>query len=83
MADVKSTSDVHVSDEEYLHYFNNSFIHSGYFYSASSPPLKFTTTRRRSRHSTDTVPEFHAEAPHATVSDGLAQGEVPTLRIER
>src|SRR6218665_3428592 len=51
MADVKSTSDV--SDEEYLHYFNNSFIHSEYFYSASSPPLKSTTTRRRSSHSTD------------------------------
>jgi len=26
MADVKSTSDV--SDEEYLHYINNSLIHS-------------------------------------------------------
>ena len=28
----------------------------------------------RSRHSTDTMPEFHAEAPQATVSEGLAQG---------
>jgi len=27
-----------------------------------------------SRHSTDAVPEFHAEAPQATVSEGLAQG---------
>jgi len=27
-----------------------------------------TTTKRRSRHSTDTVPEFHAEAPQAIVS---------------
>jgi len=34
-----------------------SFIHSGYFKS---------TTRKRSRHSTDMVLEFHAEAPQAT-----------------
>src|SRR6218665_897933 len=47
----------------------NSFIHSGYLYSASSsPPLL------RGAHGTDTVPEFHAEAPQATVSEGLAQG---------
>jgi len=39
----------------------HSFIHSGYFYSAS-------TAQRRSRHSTYSVPEFHAEAPQATVS---------------
>jgi len=29
---------------------------------------------RCSRHSTDTVPELYAEAPQATVSEGLAQG---------
>src|SRR6218665_457992 len=29
----------------------------------SLAPPKSTTTQRRSRHSTDTVPEFHAEAP--------------------
>ena len=33
-----------------------------------------TTTQSRYRHSTDTVPEFHAEAPQATVSEGLTQG---------
>jgi len=33
-----------------------------------------TTTQRNSRHSTDTVLEFHAEEPQATVSEGLAQG---------
>ena|SRR6218665_4037594 len=33
-----------------------------------------TTNKRRSRHSTDTVSEFHAEAPQATASEGLAQG---------
>src|SRR6218665_1363160 len=31
--------------------------------------FKSTTTQRRSRHSTYTVPEFHAEAPQATVSE--------------
>src|SRR6218665_1837925 len=34
-----------------------------------------------SRHGTDTVSEFHAEAPHPTASEGLAK--VPTWRIER
>src|SRR6218665_2407171 len=36
------------------------FIHSDHFYSTS------TTTQKRSRHSTVTVPEFHAETPQAT-----------------
>ena len=48
-----------------------SFIHSKYFYSAH---LQIYTIQRRSRYSTDTVPEFHAEAPQATVSERLAQG---------
>jgi len=30
--------------------------------------FKSTSTQKRSRHSADTVPEFHAEAPQATVS---------------
>ena len=30
-------------------------------------------TQKRSRQSTDTVSEFHAEAPQATASEGLAQ----------
>src|SRR6218665_838321 len=34
----------------------------------------YRPTQRRFRHYTDTVPEFHAEAPQATVSEGLAQG---------
>ena len=33
-----------------------------------------------SRHSTDTVSEFHAEAPQATVSEGLAQGPYVAAR---
>src|SRR6218665_3625652 len=32
-----------------------------------------TTTQRRSRHSADTVSEFHAEATQATASKGLTQ----------
>ena len=53
------------------------FIHSGYFYSASSSPLLL---ERCSRQSTDTVPEFHAKAPQATVSEGLAQGPYVAAR---
>src|SRR6218665_1884914 len=48
-----------------------SFIHSGYFYSASSSPLLL---------SMDTVSEFHTKAPQATASEGLAQS--PTCGIE-
>jgi len=35
----------------------------------SIAPLQSSTIQRRSRHSTDTVSEFHAEAPQATVSE--------------
>ena len=45
---------------------NESFIHSGYFYSASSSSLLL---RGAFHGSTDTVLEFHAEAPQATASD--------------
>ena len=48
----------------------------------SIAPFKSTTTQRRSRHSTDTVSEFHAEAPQATVSEGLAQGPYVAARAE-
>src|SRR6218665_2546382 len=40
----------------------------------SITPLQVHTTQRRSHHSTDTVSEFHIEAPQATASEGLAQG---------
>ena len=33
-----------------------------------------------SRHSTENVPENHAEAPQATVSEGLAQGSYVAAR---
>ena len=43
--------------------------------------FKSTTTQKRSRHSTNTpVSEFHAEAPQATVSEGLAQGPYVAAR---
>jgi len=46
-----------------------SFIHFGYFSSASSSPLLL-----RGAPSTYTVSEFHAEVPQATASEGLAKG---------
>jgi len=46
------------------------FIHSGYFYSTCSSPLLL----RGAPDSTDNVLEFDAEAPQATVSEGLTQG---------
>ena len=36
--------------------------------------FKSTTTQRRSRHRTDSLSEFHTEAPQATASEGLAHG---------
>ena len=68
----------------------SKFIHSfGHFYSAPSSPLLL---RGAPDHSTDTISEFHAEAPQATVSKGLAQGphvaaragvEPTTLRLNQ
>src|SRR6218665_716756 len=55
------------------------FIHSFYFYSASSSPLLL----RGSRRSADIVSEFHAEAPQTTESEGLGLPKVLTLRLER
>src|SRR6218665_1201001 len=48
----------------------HSFIHSFRLFLAHL--FKSTTTQRCSRHSTDTVPEFHTEAPQATASEGLS-----------
>jgi len=42
-----------------------SFIHSGYFYSASSSPLLLRGAPETARIRL-TVSEFHAEAPQAT-----------------
>src|SRR6218665_859038 len=42
--------------------------------------FKFTTTKRHSHYSTDTVSEFHAEASQTTVSEVLAQGRYVAAR---
>ena len=42
--------------------------------------IRSTTTQKRSRHSTDSVSEFHAEAPQEIASDGLAQGPYVAAR---
>jgi len=51
-------------------YYIHSFIHTGYFYSASS---KSTTTQRHSRLEL-LCRSDHAKVLQATVSEGLAQG---------
>src|SRR6218665_2708030 len=51
-------------------------IHS-FIQTISIAPLQvhyYSEAQRHFRHSTDTVSEFRAEAPQATVSEGLAQG---------
>src|SRR6218665_298982 len=50
-----------------------AFIHLGYFYSASSNPLRLRSASDTARIG-PTMPEFHAETPRATASEGLAQG---------
>src|SRR6218665_213231 len=59
---------------------SSSFIHSGYFYIASSNPLLLRGARPESRHSTDTVSEFHADAPQTVASKGLVQGPDVAVR---
>src|SRR6218665_278499 len=39
-----------------------------------------TTTRRHSRHSTDTVSEVHAKLPQATASEGLSKSPYVVAR---
>ena len=55
---------------------SDSFIHSGCFYSASSTPLLL----RGTPDTAQTVLEFHAKVPQATVSEGLAQGPYVAAR---
>jgi len=47
--------------------YDASFIHS-FIQTISIRLFESTSTQKRSRHSTDKVPEFHAEAPRATVT---------------
>ena len=67
------TREGHLSSESFIyHSFIQSVIPS--FRLFLYPLFKSTTTQKRSRHSTNTVPEFYAEAPQATASERLAQG---------
>src|SRR6218665_2726609 len=45
---------------------------SSFIQAISIAPLQSTASQRRSRHSTDTVSKFHAEAPQASASEGIA-----------
>src|SRR6218665_1951113 len=65
-----------------IHCLSFSFIQA-----FSISPLQYPTTVTRSRHSTYTLSEFHAEAPQATASEELvvaaAEGFEPaTLRTK-
>src|SRR6218665_2091818 len=63
---------VHLHQECQIQMRRLTFIHS--FWIFLSRLFKSTTTQRCPRHSTNTVSEFHAEAPQATASEELAQG---------
>src|SRR6218665_2535520 len=60
------------SVEDIIH----SFIRSGYLYSASSNPLLLGGAPDTAL----TQSEFHAEAPRATASEGLASGRYVAAR---
>src|SRR6218665_23640 len=46
----------------------------------SIAPLQSPTFQKRSRHSTYTVSEFHAETPLTSVSEGFVQGPYMAAR---
>ena len=71
-------ADCIVCIDKYIHTNNCQYIHS--FRLFLQRLFKSTTTQRRSRHSMDTVPKFHAEAPQATAREGLAQGPYVAAR---
>ena len=58
--------------------YHDSFIHSFKLFLKLFKP---TTTQRCSRHSMDTVSEFHPEKPQATANEGLAQGPYMAARV--
>ena len=59
---------------------DTSFIHSGYFYSASSTPLLLRGAPKTARILCRSFMQFHAEAPQATASEGFAQGPYMVAR---
>ena len=63
-------------------YFRDSFIHPWLFlYNINSYYiLQVIYYSEALRHSTDTVLEFHPEAPQATASEGFAQGPYVAAR---
>ena len=70
----------------FLSVFSLSICLHSFIQAISVAPLQVhyrLTTQRRSRHSMDTVPEFHAEVPQATASERLAQDPTCTWRPER
>ena len=81
---------IHLSIHSFIHSFVNLSIHSYIFSFTRSSVRSFrpfllrlfksTIAQKRSRHSTDTVPEFHDEAPQATASEGLVQGPYVSAR---
>ena len=62
-------------DNRVIYY--NSLIHS-FIHAISIAPLQVPYY---SRHSTDAVLEFHAEAKQAIVSEGLARGLYVAIRV--
>jgi len=54
-------------------------IHS--FIQAISIAPKSTTTQKHSRHSTETVPKFHAKAPQATANEAFGRGPYVAARV--
>ena len=64
-------------------YFPPYFDHDAFMHHPmhvlDAPVLYYT--QKHSRHSMDTALEFHAEAPQATVSEGLAQGLYVASRV--
>ena len=77
---ITSLVHLHVADiHSFICSFVRSFIHS--FRLILSRLFKSPTTQKRSRHSTNTVSEFHPEAPQATASEGFAQGSYVAARV--
>src|SRR6218665_83258 len=64
----------------FIHLLIHSFIHS-FIHATSIPPLfKVSHYHSEALHSTNFVSEFHAEAPQATTSEGLAQDPCVSAR---
>src|SRR6218665_3531881 len=56
------------------------FVYSGYFYSIAPLQVHYYSEALPTQHGYSTVSGFHAEAPQATASGGLAQGQYVAAR---